>query len=70
MKNLSDKLLVGTILSGLMIIFTVVIFKTENSFGGADNYSHFKLAYWGWKYPDMLFDHWGKPLFTIDLRTG
>ena len=65
MKNLSDKLLVGTILSGLMIIFTVVIFKTENSFGGADNYSHFKLAYWGWKYPDMLFDHWGKPLFTI-----
>ncbi|NOX85277.1 MAG: hypothetical protein GXO86_04830 [Chlorobi bacterium] len=65
MKKLSERYLVFAILSALLATFIIVIFNTQNSFGGADNYGHFKLAFWGWKYPDMLFDHWGKPLFTI-----
>ena len=65
MNKLSEKNLVLALLSLMLIVFGFVIFSTENSFGGADNYSHFMLAFWGWKYPDMLFSHWGKPLFTI-----
>ncbi len=65
MLKFPEKHIVWSMLLLMLVVFAGVIFNTENSFGGADNYSHFKLAYWGWKYPDMLFDHWGKPLFTI-----
>jgi len=61
-----DKYLVYFLLAVCSIVFTIVVFETQNSFGGGgDHYTHFKLAYWGWKYPDMLFNHWGKPAFTI-----
>ncbi len=43
----------------------IIIFFTQNSYGGGDHFSHFKLAHWGWKYPSLLFNHWGKPVFTI-----
>ncbi len=43
----------------------ITIFTTQNSFGGGDSTQHFNLAYWGWEHPHLLFDHWGKPLFTI-----
>jgi len=42
-----------------------LIFTTENSFGGGDHFTHFKIARWSWKYPQLLYNHWGKPLFTI-----
>jgi hypothetical protein len=45
----------------------VVIFNTPNSFGGGDNYAHFKLVFLGWKHPELLFSYRGKPLFTILL---
>jgi len=54
-----------SILTILFIIFVVIVFTTENSYGGDDNFAHFKFAYWGWKYPEMLFNHWGKPIFTL-----
>ena len=43
----------------------ILIFFTQNSYGGGDHFTHFKLAHWGWKYPGLLFNHWGKPVFTI-----
>ena len=43
----------------------MVILYTQNSYGGGDNFSHYKFAHWGWKYPNLLFDHWGKPVFTL-----
>ncbi len=43
----------------------VVILSTQNSFGGGDHFEHYKLAHWGWKYPKLLFNHWGKPVFTL-----
>lgn len=60
-----DKYLVYFLLLVFFIASIVVILKTQNSYGGGDHFAHFKLAYWGWKYPDMLFSHWGKPVFTI-----
>lgn len=59
LSSTSIILLLGFIV-GLLIIFT-----TQNSFGGADSIQHFSLAKWGWKYPELLFNHWGKPVFTI-----
>ncbi len=54
---------------GFLLLFFMVaaflLFSTENSFGGGDHFTHFKLARWGWQYPQLLFNHWGKPVFTI-----
>lgn len=57
--------LVLSLLTVFFLASVVIIFNTENSFGGGDPFSHFKLAYWGWKYPRLLFDSWGKPVYTI-----
>lgn len=57
--------LVLSLLAVFFLASVVIIFNTENSFGGGDPFSHFKLAYWGWKYPRLLFDSWGKPVYTI-----
>ena len=43
----------------------ILIFFTQNSYGGSDSVQHYQLAHWGWKYPELLFNHWGKPVFTL-----
>jgi len=53
------------VLATLFVGLTIVLLRTENSFGGADHFSHFYIAHWAWTYPDLLFHHWGKPVFTI-----
>lgn len=60
-----DKYLAYSILGVTFVVSVIIIFSTTNSFGGGDHYNHYKLAHWGWKYPVMLFNHWGKPVFTI-----
>ncbi len=65
MKLASNNKLIYLLLTIGFIAGVVVIFFTQVSYGGADNYSHYKFAHWGWEYPKLLFNHWGKPVFTI-----
>ncbi len=67
MNNFLNKqnTIVTIIISISFIIGIIVILTTQNSFGGGDSTQHFNLAYWGWEHPHLLFNHWGKPLFTI-----
>lgn len=65
MKVNWEKYLVYSLFTILLTIFLIILFRTQNSFGGGDHFGHFRLAYWGWKYPEMLFNHWGKPAFTL-----
>jgi hypothetical protein len=53
----------GLIITGLAL--TVLAFTTEIPEGGADNYAHFNIARWAFKYPHLFLDHWGKPVYTI-----
>ncbi len=56
------------IIAGLILFFVaglITIFNTVNSFGGADNIAHYFGARYGWEYPELLFNHWNKPVFTI-----
>ncbi len=64
-EKYSEKQLVTGFLLFSLFLGLILIFTTENSFGGGDHFTHFKLARWSWKYPHLLFNHWGKPLFTI-----
>ncbi len=63
--NNKERELVIIMLVVFFIAAVVVVFNSVSSYGGGDHYAHFKLAYWGWKYPKLLFDHWGKPVFTL-----
>ena len=65
MKLLNNNRLIYFVLALGFIAGVIVIFFTQVSYGGADNYSHYKFAHWGWQYPKLLFNHWGKPVFTI-----
>ncbi len=49
----------------LFFVCLLIIFLTQTSYGGGDSIQHYNMAHWGWKYPWLLFDHWGKPAFTI-----
>ncbi len=55
--------LMGLIILGL--IFSFVAAVTDIPEGGADNYGHFNISRWAFRYPHLFLDHWGKPLFTI-----
>jgi ABC-type cobalt transport system substrate-binding protein len=53
----------------LLIICAVVLItwslKSTGSHAGADDLFHTEIAKYSWKYPHLLFDHWGKPFFTL-----
>ncbi len=50
----------------LIIILSqiIFIFINEKTFGGADNVSHFQIARYSFKYPQLFLEHWGKPVYT------
>ena len=47
-----------------MFFFILVLF-TDVIEGGADNYAHFNISRWIFRHPYLVFDLWGKPVFTI-----
>ncbi|MDX9695650.1 MAG: hypothetical protein RBT49_07640 [Bacteroidales bacterium] len=53
------------IFSALFILFGLLVLFSTSAEGGADNYAHFRLARYAFKYPRFFLDHWGKPIFTI-----
>jgi len=57
--------LVLSLLAVFLLVSVVIILNTENSFGGSDPFSHFRIARWSWKYHRLFFDSWGKPVYTI-----
>lgn len=65
MKPLDNNRIIHLVLALVFIAGVALIFMVHNSFGGGDEFAHYQLARWGWEYPKLLFDHWGKPVFTI-----
>jgi hypothetical protein len=33
--------------------------------GGGDTYNHYLIAKFSWKYPHLILDYWGKPLYNL-----
>jgi ABC-type cobalt transport system substrate-binding protein len=52
------------ILSGIFLLQLVLILCSVDSYGGADNINHFRIARYAWKYPTQFLDLWGKPVYT------
>lgn len=47
------------------VVLSIASGFTEISSGGADNYAHFNISRWAFRYPHLFLDHWGKPVFTF-----
>lgn len=47
------------------IYLSVVFFISEGLYGDADSLTHFYIARYAFVHPELLVNHWGKPLFTI-----
>ena len=65
MVKFDEKKVVAVSLIILGLIFSIIAAFTDGCAGGADNYAHFNIARWAFRYPYLFLDHWGKPVFTI-----
>lgn len=55
----------GVLAGVIFCAMTILNLLNKGSHGGGDTYMHYLFAYWSFEHPHLLFDHWGKPLFTI-----
>jgi hypothetical protein len=47
------------------ILLVILTWLSDGIYTGGDNINHYHIAHFSWKYPHLLLDHWGKPLFTL-----
>ena len=64
MKKSTENTIAVILLSALLIFFVVIALLSEGVYGGADNYTHYRLARYAFQYPEFFVDHWGKPVYT------
>jgi hypothetical protein len=65
LKKEKNNIFLVVVFFSLFILFLVISSISEGTLGGADDISHFKISKYSWKYPSLLLDHWGKPVFTL-----
>jgi hypothetical protein len=49
----------------LFVVACIVALVLNGTNGGGDSIGHYLLAHHAWKYPNLFFNHWGKPVFTM-----
>ncbi len=59
-----SKNIIYIFLPALLILQFIFLILNEKTFGGADSISHFQIAKYAFKYPELFLDHWGKPVYT------
>ena len=59
-----EKYLVPAILIILIAVYTILVFLSEGTHGGADDIGHYRYSRYAFQYPHFLLYHWGKPFFT------
>ena len=45
-------------------VFLILISESAYGYGGADNIAHYQISRYSFKYPHLLLDLWGKPVYT------
>ncbi|HEX3008886.1 MAG TPA: hypothetical protein VHO90_14880 [Bacteroidales bacterium] len=49
----------------LAVLFFILGTLSPTSYGGADDIVHYRFAHYSFQYPELLLDHWAKPVFTL-----
>jgi hypothetical protein len=64
MISTNQKYLVPAILALLVIGYTILVFLSEGTIGGADDMTHYRYSRYAYQNPYFFLHHWGKPFFT------
>lgn len=46
-------------------MFLLGAYQSTGYMGGGDTFAHFLISKYAFRHPQLFFDHWGKPLFTM-----
>ncbi|WP_018344406.1 hypothetical protein [Cytophaga aurantiaca] len=60
-RKFDSKIFVGA----ASIIGFILWLVIDNTYDNGDSITHYAIAHYSWKHPQLLFDNWGKPVFTI-----
>ena len=63
--KIPEKSGVFILLGTLFIFFLIISYLQEGTYGGPDDISHYNISSNAFKYPWLILDLWGKPLFTL-----
>lgn len=61
----TERRLLYTLLSLILIVFIAILVFSEGYSGGADSLTHYRFARWAFNHPEFYLDHWAKPVFTL-----
>ena len=64
MNQVIKKYLVFIVLTALVIGYTILVFLSEGTIGGADDITHYRYSRYAYQNPYFFLHHWGKPFFT------
>ena len=59
-----EKYLIPLFLLSIVVVYTILVFLSEGTAGGADDMTHYRYSRYAFQYPRFFLHHWGKPLFT------
>jgi hypothetical protein len=63
--NKKESQIVLLSLSCLFLFFSVLAWLSDTCYEGGDNYIHYQIAKYSWRYPSLFLHHWGKPFYTL-----
>jgi len=49
----------------VLVLMVIVALVSSAVYDTGDGITHYEIARWSWKHPELFLHHWGKPLFTI-----
>ncbi len=59
-----ERYLVPAILLVIVTIYTILVYLSEGTHGGADDIGHYRRSRYAYQFPHFFLYHWGKPFFT------
>ena len=61
----NEKRFVVFTLSIIFILLILVLILSDGYVGGYDSITHYYYSHYAFKYPQLLFNNWAKPVFTL-----
>jgi hypothetical protein len=47
------------------VFFIAIAMTSDAIYDVGDGITHYQIARWSWKHPELFLHHWGKPVFTL-----
>lgn len=47
------------------VLMVIVAMMSDAIYDTGDGITHYEIARWSWKHPELFLHHWGKPFFTL-----